>query len=395
MAKALHELAYYDASGFHVADFADFLEYQQEAMRSIYGQDINLDPDTQDGQWVTHIAQSQYDLACLCAAVFNSYSPLTASGDALSRQVKLNGIRRQSANFSTVDLKIIGKAGTGIINGKVRDSANNVWLLPALVTIPVSGEITVTATAQETGALRASSGAVSRIATPTEGWISVANESEAVPGKDEESDVALRKRQTVSTAQPSQSVVKGMLGDLVNLEGVTRCQIYENDTSTNDSNGIPSHSLAVVIEGGDAQAIAEVIRRRKTAGAGTVGSTSITLIDEALLPVKINFYRPTTVRVRVKVTIRPLVGYSSTYADEIKAQVSDYINSLGIGSTVYLSKLFVPANLEQNAHDSTYDIESIVIGKDSGPQSAQNITTDFNAVPSCLLEDVEVTVNGR
>ena len=114
MAKKLEELAFIDRAGFHIADFEDFLEFNRDAMKRIYGADINLDADSQDGQLVTHIAQSQYDLAVLCAMVFNAYSPLTATGESLSRQVKINGIRRQSATNSLVDLKILGKAGTGI-----------------------------------------------------------------------------------------------------------------------------------------------------------------------------------------------------------------------------------------------------------------------------------------
>ena len=65
----IKSLAYVDASGFYVADFEDFLEYNKEAMRSIYGSDINLDADSQDGQLVAHFAQAQYDLALLLSLI--------------------------------------------------------------------------------------------------------------------------------------------------------------------------------------------------------------------------------------------------------------------------------------------------------------------------------------
>lgn len=393
MAKKLEELAFIDRSGFHIADFEDFLEFNRDAMKRIYGADINLDADSQDGQLVTHIAQSQYDLAVLCAMVFNAYSPLTATGEGLSRQVKINGIRRQSATNSLVDLKILGKAGTGIKNGKVRDSKDRLWLLPELVTIPLGGEITVTATAQDAGAVRASVGSVNRIATPTEGWYSVTNEAEATEGVDVESDVSLRIRQTTSTAMPSQSILQGILGEIRQVRGVTRAKVYENDTNNTDTNGIPAHSISAVVEGGDANAIAEVIRRRKSTGTGTHGTTSIALTDPQGLPITIKFYRPTVSHIFVKVTVKPLTGFSSTYADELKAQVVEHINSLGIGSTVYLSKLFVPANLENNDHDSTYDIESIEIGTDKHSLQAKNVKTAFNGVPFCELANVEVATN--
>lgn len=390
MPKSVTELAYIDEAGFHLADFEDFLAFNQDAFRQIYGQDVNLDADTQDGQWVTHIAQTQYDIASLCAATFNRFSPSTAEGDALRRQIKINGIKANPATHSTVDVVIVGDEGTVITNGKVRDGADNLWSLPETVTIPSSGQITVTATADDDGPIEAAAGAVSRIATPTDGWISVSNPNVAVPGKEAQSDAELRILQTNSTAQPSQSILQGIQGELLSLDGVTRLRMYENDTSETDDNGIPSHSISAVVEGGDSNAIAEVIRRRKTAGTGTYGTTSIVLTDSAMIPITIKFFRPTTVSVKVKVTIDPLVGYASTYAEELKQQVCDYINSLGIGSTLYLSKLYVPANLENNTNDSTYDIVSIETAEGEGDFSAQNITTEFNEVLQCDIEDIEV-----
>lgn len=390
MPKSVTELAYIDDAGFHLADFEDFLAFNQDAFRQIYGQDVNLDADTQDGQWVTHIAQTQYDIASLCAATFNRFSPSTAEGDALRRQIKINGIKANPATHSTVDVVIVGDEGTVITNGKVRDGADNLWSLPETVTIPASGQITVTATADDDGPIEAAAGAVSRIATPTDGWISVSNPSVAVPGKEAQSDAELRILQTNSTAQPSQSILQGIQGELLSLDGVTRLRMYENDTSETDDNGIPSHSICAVVEGGDSNEIAEVLRRRKTAGTGTFGTTSIVLTDSAMMPITIKFFRPTVVPVKVKVTIDPLVGYASTYADELKQQVCDYINSLGIGSTLYLSKLYVPANLENNPNDSTYDIVSIETAEGVGEFSAQNIATEFNEVLQCDLEDIEV-----
>lgn len=393
MSKTLQELAFIDRSGFHVADFEEFLDFNRDAFRSIYGQDVNLDADTQDGQLVTHFAQAQYDLAVLCAAVFNAYSPTSASGEGLSRQVKINGMRRHAATRSTVDLKIIGRAGSGIVNGKVRDDAGRSWSLPAEVTIPVGGETTVTATCDELGAVRAAAGAVSRIATPTEGWISVVNEAEAVPGLDVESDVALRARQVDTTAMPSQALLKGILGEILNIDGVTRAKVYENDTHQTDENGIPSHSICAVVEGGDANLIAEAIRRRKTTGTGTHGTTAIALVDPQMMPITIRFFRPVTVHVKVKVKIKPMVGYSSTYGQQMKEQIAAYINGLGIGSTLYLSKLYVPANLEQNENDSTYDIEEILLGANEGEMKAQNIKSPFNGVPYCEASYVEVVTD--
>ena len=291
---------------------------------------------------------------------------------------------------AAVRVVIGGNAGTVITNGQVRGSAENLWSLPETVTIPVSGQITVTATADETGAIEASAGAVSRIATPTDGWISVSNPNVAAVGKEAQTDAELRVLQTNSTAQPSQSVLQGIQGELMTLDGVTRLRMYENDTSDTDKNGIPSHSISAVVEGGDSNEIAEVIRRRKTAGTGTYRSTAITLTDSTMMPITIRFFRPTVVQIKVEVTIKPLLGYASTYGEELKKQVCDYINSLGIGATLYLSKLYVPATLENDPTDSNYDILSIELAKNDGVMQTQHDANALNDVIACDIEDLDV-----
>lgn len=393
MAKQLKELVFIDDSGFHVADYEDFLTYHQDAFKTIYGQDINLDADSQDGQLCAHFAQTNYDLAMICAATFNNYSPSTAAGEGLSRQVKINGIKRQSATKSTVDLLITGTAGTGINNGQVKDASDNTWILPSLITIPVDGTITVTATAENDGPIRAAVNTVTKIATPTEGWISVTNPSEAVPGRETETDAELRARQTQSTSLPAVGPLVSIKGNVLSVAGVTQAEVYENDTDETDSNGIPAHSICAVVEGGDSQAIAETLRRFKAVGVGTYGTTHITVTDEQSVPIVINFFRPTIIHVKVKVTLRPLTGYSSTYADEIKQEIIEYINSLGIGSTVYLSKLYVPANLVASDHDSSFDVVGITIGKGDGDQQTANITAAFNELPYTENSYIEVAID--
>lgn len=398
MAKTLEKLAWIDSSGFHVADFEDFLEYHTDAFKAIYGNDVNLDADSQDGEWLTHIAQTEYDLAQLCAATFANFSPSTACDEPLSREVKINGIARKAATNSTCDVKISGKAGTGISSGTVQDTAGNTWLLPDVVTIPTGGEITVTATAKESGKITAGIGTLTKIGTPTDGWEAVTNETEAAPGSDAETDAALRVRQTYSVALPSQAVLTGIQGAIANVSGVTQCKVYENDTSETDADGIPGHSICAVVYGGDSEAVAKAIFLKKTAGAGTYGTTEVKLTDSEGVGHTIKFYRPTIVHVAISVTIEPLSGYVSTYADEIKAEIFDYVNSLGIGATVRISKLYSPGNLEaadHDPHDSTYDIESIEISGDGGTiYQSTNLKTAFNELPIIdSVDDIEVVVD--
>jgi uncharacterized phage protein gp47/JayE len=387
---AISDLIYVDQSGFHYPDYPTVLSYLKEEYRTIYGSDTYLEADSQDGQWVSILALAMYDSMQVAASVYNSFSPLTAQRDALSRNVKINGIARLVASYSTADLTIVGQAGTVITNGQAKDTLDQKWNLPASVTIPVGGSIVVTATAAEVGAVSAAAGTINKIATPTLGWQTVTNAAAATVGDPVEADAELRRRQAQSTMIPSLSVMEGIVGAVASLAGVNRYRGYENDTSTTDANGIPAKSISLVVEGGDSTAIANAIAAKKTPGTGTYGTTSIVTYDQYNVANTIKFYRPTDATIGVEVSLTAMTGYLSTYADQIKAAVVEYISGLNIGDDIYITKLYVPANLMNIPAGETFNVTQIRIKKNAGSFGTSNLTLAFNEIAQCALTDVTV-----
>jgi len=388
----LNDLVWVDSSGYHFADYPTILEWLKDEYRAIYGEDVYLEPDSQDGQEIAVRARALYDTAALGATIYNSFSPSTAQGVGLSRVVKINGIRRQVATKSTVDLEIGGSVGTTITNGIAEDSNSNKWLLPALVVIPISGTITVTATAEKVGSITAQPATITKISTPTLGWQTVNNVLTATPGVAVEEDAELRVRQTTSVALPSLSVMEGTKGAVANVAGVSRSEGYENDDDVIDSDGLPPHSISMVVEGGDSQAIAEIIARHKTPGTKTYGTTSEVVFDKYGMSNTINFYRPTIVPMKVEVNLTAFIGYTTGYDTLIKQAVADLINSLKIGQDVLITKLYVPANLPGTTPGSTFDIITIEIAKVVNAFGTINVPILFNEAASCNVADVVVVV---
>lgn len=389
---AVSNLVYIDETGYHFADYPTFLEYLQDEYRAIYGPDVYLESDSQDGQLISVFAQALFDTAALGASVYNAFSPSTAQGVGLSRNVKINGIRRKIATNSSVDLVIIGQVGTTINNGQVDDTLGQRWLLPTSVVIPLTGTITVTAIAEGVGDISAAANTVNKIATPTLGWQSVNNPLAAVEGAAVETDFELRQRQRVSTALPSLTVLDGTIGAVANIEGVTRYRGYENDTNITDGDGIPPHSISLVVEGGDTQAIGDTIALKKTPGTGTYGTTSVLTTDQYGIPNTINFFRPTNVPITIEITLQALPGYTTGYEDQIKSGVAAMINGLRIGDDVYISKIYTPANLPGLEAGGTYDIVSIEISRDGDPVAPANLTIAFNEAATSDVADITVTV---
>jgi uncharacterized phage protein gp47/JayE len=388
---AIADLIYVDATGFHYPDYPTVLQYLTDEYKAIYGADTYLAPDSQDGQWLAIQALAIFDTMQVAAAVYSSFSPLTAQADALSRNVKINGIKRRAATYSTADLLIVGTAGTVIANGQAEDTLSQKWNLPTSVTIPPGGSITVTATAAEIGSITAGPNTINKIATPTLGWQSVDNAAAATVGDPVETDAELRRRQTFSTALPSLTVLDGTIGAVASVPGVTRFRGYENDSNATDANGIPAHSIAIVVEGGDQQAIGDAIATKKTPGTGTYGTTTVTTYDQYGLSNLINFFRPTPATIGVEVTIQALTGYTTSYADQIAAAVAASIQALDIGDDVLITKLYVPANLPGTQASATFDITQLHIKKNAGAFGTSNLTLAFNEVAECDPA-VDVTV---
>ncbi|HAT3920889.1 TPA: hypothetical protein I9Y23_004596 [Kluyvera ascorbata] len=382
------------AQGISAPDYQTILDTLTSYYQQIYGSDVYLDPDSKDGQAVALQALAIHDANNTAISVYNSYSPATAYGAGLASNVKINGIARKGATNSTVDLLLTGTAGTTITNGSAKDANNVVWNLPASVSIGVDGTVTVTATCANTGAVAALAGTITSINTPTRGWTSVTNPTAATVGVAVEQDDELRVRQSQSVALPSLTPFDAVDGALANISGVTRHKLYENDTGSTDSNGLPEHSISAIVDGGDVTEIAQTIRGKKGQGVATYGKTSITVPDKYGNPHIINFSRSTDVPVFVSIELKVFTGYTSQIGDQIKQAVADYINSLTIGDSVLLSRIYSPANLGvvSGGNAKYYDITELLIGKSAGSVAAANITIAYDESASCSTDNVLITV---
>jgi len=383
-----------DETGIHAPDFPTVLNWLKDQYRAIYGQDVYLENDSQDGQLVGVFARAIHDCNSACVSVYNAFSPSTAQGTGLSSVVKINGIARALPSYSSVDLRLIGQAGTTIVNGNASDENNQQWNLPPTVTIPPSGEITVTATADAQGAVRAQAGTIANIGTPTRGWQSVTNLLAAVEGAPVESDADLRRRQAVSTALPSLTVLDGITGAVASLNGVTRYKPYENDTGLTDANGIPSHTISLIVEGGDAQAIGDSIMTKKTPGTGTYGTTQVNTVDAFGLGHVISFFRPTVIPVAVSMQIKAFAGYTTSIETAIKQSIADYIQNLDISDLVSVSRLYAPATLYNDSRSRTFEIQpnSLMIARDGDVPIAADIILAFNEAADCSIDDIAIVI---
>jgi uncharacterized phage protein gp47/JayE len=378
--------------GISAPSYADIYRQLQNGFWSIYGTDANLDPDSQDGQFIAIFAQAIYDLNQLAIADYNARSPVTAQGAGLSSLVKINGLTRQSPSNSSADVTVVGQTGTVINGGLVGDNAglNTQWALPPTVTIPDAGQIVVTATCTTEGAISAAPATLTEILTPTLGWQTVTNADSAAIGQPVESDAALRTRQAASTAVSAETVLEAIYGAVDAVPGVSRLAIYENDTDATDVDNLPPHSIAVVTLGGDAQTIANTIAQKKAA-TGTYGTVSELVIDQNGVPLTINFSPLSLVPVRVNVSVRAFPGYSTAIGNSIQAAVAAFINGLDIGEDSYLARLYSPANLGGEGDGAKFVVTAITQARDADGLAAVDLPMAFDEAATCTADAVTIT----
>ncbi|EHP6125869.1 baseplate J/gp47 family protein [Escherichia coli] len=382
------------AQGISAPDYQTILDTLTSYFRQIYGSDAYLEPDSKDGQMVALVALAVHDANNTAIEIYNSFSPTTAQAAALSSNVKINGITRKVATNSTADLLLTGTAGTTITNGSARDKNGIIWNFPASVAIGVDGTVLVTATCANSGSVAAMAGTITTINTPTRGWVSVTNPAAATVGTPAETDAELRIRQSQSVALPSITPFEALDGAVSNVTGVTRHKLYENDTGSEDGNGLPPHSVAVIVDGGDVTDIAQAIRGNKGQGTATHGTTSVTVPDKYGNPHVIKFSRSSDVPVYARIKLKVFTGYTSQIGQQIQQAISDYINSLMIGDSVLLSRIYSPANLGvvSGGNARYYDIQELTIGKSPGALSSSNIDIRYNESASCTPENIVITV---
>ena len=383
------------STGITAPTLSDIINSLVVSYQGIFGADTLLTPDTQDYQWLGIHASAINDSNNATIAAYNTFNPAYSVGVAQDSTYKLNGIRRLVPTNSTVPVQCIGVAGTVITNGVVQDANGYLWNLPASVTVPGGGSITVTATAQLAGSITITAG-IATIYTQVLGWQSAAFTASATAGSPVESDGAFRIRQTISTTISSKTPLQAIAASIANLAGVSRSVVYENNTNTTDSNGIPPHDICAVVQGGVSTVIAQAIEATKAPGTGTgegmAGITPVLVTDPAGVPIIINYYNLLGTTIYVSVTIHALSGYVATTGTALVNAIVSFINALAIGEDVYYNWLFGPASLYGSGLEFTYTITSITVGTAPAPVGTSDIVVPFNSAAVTDAAKVILTV---
>ncbi|MFU0854298.1 hypothetical protein ACM26X_19645, partial [Kluyvera cryocrescens] len=138
-------------NGLEVDSFRDIFETLSDDYKEIYGQDIDLDQDSPDGQRVAIEAQARTDIEAALQWLYSQMDPDFNSGDMQQIIAKLHGLYMRPGSRSQRDLVVNTDRPVLLYSGyKIRDQANQIWFVRQNVTVP-AGTTTVTFFAQNFG----------------------------------------------------------------------------------------------------------------------------------------------------------------------------------------------------------------------------------------------------
>ncbi|HEM6840489.1 TPA: baseplate J/gp47 family protein [Providencia stuartii] len=367
-------------TGIVIDKLTDVHQRLTEGFKRIYGDDINLDADSPDGQMIGLFSQEIDNINQAIALIAQMLDPYKAIGSWLEQRAMYAGIVRRGADYSYLnEVVITGKQGVTVHKGSLLSDDNRTkWVTLADVTLGSNGSARVDLRSQELGAFSLPANRSLTMDTVTIGVDSITTTKAAKEGAFEETDGNLLLRFMRSHAINNHDDYQGLEGALLDLPDVKQAKVYENYTNQTDEKGIPPHTLNAVVIGGHDNDIGRTILSKKVGGCGVFGRISNTQ-TYAGAPRTVYFDRAALVNVKVKLLLERVGGFHDIDTDAIKAALA--ATEFDIGESVYAMRLTCQVNAVQGFY-----IKSITVnGRDA-------VSIGVRQCAQIRPEDVEVLI---
>ena len=436
------------SAGVEVSSFVQIKNAIIKRYKEIYGNDIDLSDASGDNQLIMMISLLLYNGFNAIYYLNQNIDPASASGKFLDILSGLNNIFRKGATYSTAWLyvKYIGKTSDyiSVINPndvvqKIQcvDTAGHIWTweeasgLTGFNTKFNNDNNQIYAlkfTCEDLGAIEAEAddslknlteisdsdltrdnhGAIYMTIDTNTFPFNVWQAKDAIVGTDEESDESLKKRRLYERGNAGVTVVNGMTGSLLNVEGVMEAKLYSNvvrdnnvvtpdQIDANDGTKINFHDLYIClrIKDGitpDSLSIGKILHEKNTPGIvttpyntgiekneyklclendyGKLKKETISIYNNIL---KYNVYwkecKPITPSLQLKFMYNPNVFVEDTQEEVIKNAIKNYLFGLTIFDDLNIPNLLSAINQSDvpvNGQNTFFFINGIVETKYSG-----------------------------
>ena len=370
-----------DANGFKAESFTEILTRLSNGLKNIYGQDINLDQDTPDGQQLGIQANIISDFQDLALYIYNSMDPDLADGANFDKLLKLLARTRLPSSRSTVDIEMVLNKTVSIpASYTIKDLNNQNWIIGTAQTLD-AGTHLVSFYSEDWGNITAEPNTINEQVTILTEVVSINNPESAISGRDEESIVQVRERRNKILEINASSTIGSIIGKILDLNGVVDAVPYENMTKIYDPvRDIQPNSYWIVVKGGDIAEISEIIAKDKTGGTGLKGQVETVYIEKIVRKDgsvrefyhDVKFDRPTEVSIHIKFKVSRKISTQSIDIEHIKDTlankefyIAQNITVTELYSTIYSAATnYIATDLEVSKDGVVWDSVFLQAGYD-------------------------------
>ena len=206
-----------------------------------------------------------------------------------------------------------------------------------------------------------------------------------------ETDAEVRRRMNLAAAGRGPFTLDAMEAAIREVSGVTHLllRVNEEDTAVD---GIPGHTLAALVSGGNAALIAGAIWRKKPPGIGTSGSVSRSVTDEQGVSQPVRFSRPGLLAVSFRIELRSYEGFDGdAVTAAMRSALMTFVNqTLEIGEAINVPQLYGLLYQAAGSYASAFAVTDMTCSGNHGV-SREKVVPAWNQ-KFTLSSETEVTV---
>lgn len=269
-------------TGTIVPDTSEILSEVQQEYRNVFGQDLNVNPETPQGILINSEALARSSVADNNASLANQINPNIAGGIFLDAICALTGLARTPASFTTVIAELTGIAETTIPTSIVAVTTTGFNFSPvAGLVIGSTGTVSGEFRCLVPGPINCAVGDLNRIASGVPGWEQITNNVAGTLGANTQSDLQLRRLRQQTLALQGQALPEAITSALNGSGLTTSLTFQENVTnSTVTLNGVSmiAHSVYVCATNSNPVVFMQIVAN-VTGTAGTIIPTNAIASD--------------------------------------------------------------------------------------------------------------------
>lgn len=366
--------------GYYRPSYDEILENKIQTAKELFGEDIETGEQTPLGKFIRigakDLAKAYEDIEATYYARF----PNTATGTSLDRLCVFAGISRNPATYAEHKIIVHGEAGTTVEEIKVcGDNSEIVFYNIEEFVLDSMGNCEIVVVCETAGKIGNVTD-ITDIVNPIAGVESVKYSGLEREGKDTETDPDLRNRFAQAIEGSGSANANAIVAEILRVEGVKSVSIVE-DTD--------AHSFeCFVFSDTDTKTeeIAKAIYNKKPIGITSHGSETVNVLDAGGTPHPIKFTYTVNTPIYISIKYKKNAKFSTDGETQIKTALINYINGLGVGSSVVLSSLYGYIYGVEGVRDVT----ELKIGTAAGSLTGNNIDLSISQVP--ITDGAKITL---